>query len=53
LSGGICSNLQNLIPAGSGYELQTAIGINNKGQILVNAHTVPTYQNRALVLTPN
>jgi probable HAF family extracellular repeat protein len=53
LSGGVCSNLQNLIPAGSGYELQTAIGINNKGQILVNAHTVPTYQNHALLLTPN
>jgi probable HAF family extracellular repeat protein len=53
LSSGICSNLQNLIPAGSGYELQTAIGINNKGQILVNAHTVTTYQNHALLLTPN
>jgi probable HAF family extracellular repeat protein len=53
LSGGICSNLQNLIPAGSGYELQTAIGINNKGQILVNAHTVSTYQNHAVLLTPN
>jgi probable HAF family extracellular repeat protein len=53
LSGGICRDLQNLIPAGSGYELQTAIGINNKGQILVEAHTTSTFQNHALLLNPS
>ena len=53
LSGGICSNLQNLIPANSGYELQKAVGINNKGQVLVEAHTTTTFQNHALVLNPN
>ena len=53
LSGGICSNLQNLIPANSGYELQKAVGVNNKGQVLVEAHTTTTFQNHALVLNPN
>jgi probable HAF family extracellular repeat protein len=53
LSGGICRNLQTLIPAGSGYELQTAIGINNKGQIVVDASTTITFQNHALLLNPN
>src|SRR5262249_51783377 len=31
VSNGICRDLQTLIPAGSGYELQKALGINNKG----------------------
>jgi len=53
LSGGVCSNLQNLIPANSGYELQKAVGVNNKGQVLVEAHTTTTFQNHALVLNPN
>jgi probable HAF family extracellular repeat protein len=53
VSGGICQNLQNLIPAGSGYELQEAIGINNKGQILVQALTTSTFQNHALLLNPS
>jgi probable HAF family extracellular repeat protein len=53
LTGGSCSNLQNLIPANSGYELQSAVGINNKGQILAQAHTTTTFQNVALVLNPN
>lgn len=53
LSGGICRNLQTLIPAGSGYELQTALGINNKGQIVVDASTTSTFQNHALLLNPN
>jgi probable HAF family extracellular repeat protein len=53
LSGGICQNLQNLIPAGSGYNLQKAVGINNKGQIVVEAQTETTFQNHALLLNPN
>jgi probable HAF family extracellular repeat protein len=53
LSAGVCRNLQNLIPAASGYELQTAIGINNKGQIVVDASTTSTFQNHALLLNPN
>jgi probable HAF family extracellular repeat protein len=53
LSGGICRSLQTLIPAGSGYELQTALGINNKGQIVVEAHTTSTFQIHALLLNPN
>jgi len=53
LSGGTCRNLQTLIPAGSGYELQTALGINNKGQIVVEAHTTSTFQNHALLLNPS
>jgi probable HAF family extracellular repeat protein len=53
LSGGICRNLQTLIPAGSGYELQTAVGINNNGQIVVDASTTSTFQNHALLLNPN
>jgi probable HAF family extracellular repeat protein len=43
---GVCQNLQNLIPAGSG-ELEKAVGINNKGQILVQGG------NGALILNPN
>ena len=45
--GGICQNLQNLIPAGSGAVLDKAVGINNKGQILVQGG------NGALILNPN
>jgi hypothetical protein len=41
VAGGICENLQNLIPAGSGYTLQSAKGINNKGQIVVEARPPP------------
>lgn len=47
ISGGICQNLQNLIPAGSGEVLERAVGINNKGQILVQGG------NGALILNPN
>jgi probable HAF family extracellular repeat protein len=53
VTGGICENLQNLIPAGSGYTLQSAKGINNKGQIVVEASTTATFQNHALLLNPN
>jgi probable HAF family extracellular repeat protein len=53
VTGGVCQNLQNLIPSGSGYTLQSAKGINNKGQILVEAQTALTFQNHTLVLNPN
>jgi probable HAF family extracellular repeat protein len=53
LSNGLCRDLQTLIPAGSGYELQQALGINNKGQIVVDASTTTTFQNHALLLNPN
>jgi probable HAF family extracellular repeat protein len=53
LNGAICQNLQNLIPAGSGYNLQKAVGVNNKGQIVVEAQTESTFQNHALLLNPN
>jgi probable HAF family extracellular repeat protein len=47
VSGGVCRDLQSLIPAGSGYELQRALGVNDKGQIIVDAG------NHALLLNPN
>jgi probable HAF family extracellular repeat protein len=46
-------DLNNLIPAGSGYVLTNAVGINNKGQILVDASTTSTFQNHALLLNPS
>jgi probable HAF family extracellular repeat protein len=52
-TGGHFQDLNNLIPAHSGYVLESAIGINNNGQILVQAHTTTTFQNVALVLNPN
>jgi probable HAF family extracellular repeat protein len=52
-SGGVCSNLQNLIPAGSGYELAAALAINGKGQVLVDARTTSTFQSHALLLNPS
>jgi probable HAF family extracellular repeat protein len=48
--GGICRNLQNLIPPNSGYSLFEAKGINNKGQIIVS--TGPD-GGSALLLTPD
>jgi probable HAF family extracellular repeat protein len=50
LVGGICQNLQNLIPANSGYTLFEAKGINDKGQIMASAQTGG---GEAVVLTPN
>ena len=49
-TGGHFQDLNNLIPAGSGYVLTNAVGINNKGQILVDASTTSTFQNHALLL---
>jgi probable HAF family extracellular repeat protein len=52
-TGGHFQDLNNLIPAGSGYVLTNAVGINNKGQILVDASTTSTFQNHALLLNPS
>ena len=51
-SGGTVQNLNNLIPAGSGYQIQYAKAINDKGQIVADAYT-PTYQTHTLLLTPH
>jgi probable HAF family extracellular repeat protein len=55
VSGGICQNLQNLIPAGSGYTLQEAKGINDKGQIIAYAQPESYISNpiHAVLLTPH
>jgi len=36
-TGGTVQNLNTLIPAGSGYQIQDATAINNNGQILASA----------------
>jgi probable HAF family extracellular repeat protein len=45
-------NLNNLIPAGSPYQIQSATGINGTGQIVANATATATSQQHALLLTP-
>jgi probable HAF family extracellular repeat protein len=52
-SNGTLQNLNNLIPAGSGYQIQNATGINDNGQIVANADATATGQTHALLLTPN
>lgn len=52
-SDGTLQNLNNLIPAGSPYQIQSATGINNTGQIIVNAIDTATGQQHALLLTPS
>jgi hypothetical protein len=52
-SGGTLQNLNNLIPAGSPYQINYATGINDKGQIVANAYDTATYQGHAVLLTPN
>jgi probable HAF family extracellular repeat protein len=47
-SGGTVQNLNTLIPAGSGYQIQNATAINDNGQIVANT----TGQTHALLLTP-
>jgi len=47
-SNGTLQNLNNLIPAGSGYTIQNATGINDHGQIVAN-----TTSGHALLLTPS
>ena len=53
--GGVCQNLQNLIPARSGFTLQEARGINDKGQIIAYAQPESYISNpvHAVLLTPN
>jgi probable HAF family extracellular repeat protein len=51
-SDGTLQNLNNLIPAGSGYEIQNATGINDNGQIIANATDTATGQQHALLLNP-
>ena len=46
-SGGTLQNLNNLIPAGSGYQVTSAVAINDNGQILAQDG------GEALLLTPN
>jgi hypothetical protein len=47
-SGGTVQNLNTLIPAGSGCQIQNATAINDNGQIVAN-----TTSNHALLLTPS
>ena len=44
-------NLNTLIPAGSGYQIQAATGINDNGQIV--ATTTTTGGSRAVLLNPS
>jgi probable HAF family extracellular repeat protein len=52
-SGGTVQNLNNLIPAGSPYQIQSATAINNNGQIVANAYDTTTYQTHTLLLNPS
>jgi probable HAF family extracellular repeat protein len=45
-------NLNNLIPAGSGFTLTNASGINASGQIVAQGSNT-TGQNHAFLLTPS
>ena len=47
---GVVTNLNTLIPAGSGVSLSTATAINNAGQIVVNGRAGGRF--RAFLLTP-
>jgi probable HAF family extracellular repeat protein len=47
-NGGTVQNLNTLIPAGSGYQIQDATAINDNGQIVANAT-----DNHALLLNPS
>ncbi len=50
-SGGTMTDLNNLIPAGSGWVLTGATGITDAGQIICNAQNT-TYQTHALLVSP-
>jgi probable HAF family extracellular repeat protein len=52
-NGGTLQNLNNLIPAGSPYQIESAAGINNNGQIVANADNTATGQTHALLLNPS
>ena len=51
-SGGTVQNLNNLIPANSGYTITDAVAINDNGQIITQASDATTSQ-AAVLLTPN
>jgi hypothetical protein len=51
--GGTVQNLNNLIPAGSPYQIQYATAINDNGQIVADAYDTVTYQTHALLLSPH
>jgi probable HAF family extracellular repeat protein len=51
-TGGKFEDLNTLIPAGSGYVLTNATGINNSGQILVDAVNTTNGQTASFLLTP-
>jgi probable HAF family extracellular repeat protein len=52
-SNGTLQNLNNLIPAGSRYQIQNATGINDNGQIVANADDTASGQTHALLLNPS
>jgi probable HAF family extracellular repeat protein len=52
-SGGALQNLNNLVPAGSGFTFSNAVGINDKGQIVANGGNNITGQSGGFLLTPN
>ncbi len=52
-SNGTLQNLNTLIPANSGYQILSATGINDNGQIIANATDTATGQTHALLLTPS
>jgi probable HAF family extracellular repeat protein len=52
-SNGTLQNLNNLIPPGSPYQIQSATGINDNGQIVANATDTATGQTHALLLNPS
>jgi probable HAF family extracellular repeat protein len=49
---GTFQDLNNLIPAGSGWELTDAVAVNDSGKILVDGTSTITGQDHALLLTP-
>lgn len=52
-SGGTVQDLNNLIPAGTPYQIQYATGINGSGQIVADAYDTATFQTHALLLAPS
>jgi probable HAF family extracellular repeat protein len=50
---GTLRDLDNLMPAGSPYQIQNATAINDNGQIVANAYDTATNQRHALLLTPS
>ena len=51
-SNGVMHNLNDFIPAASGWEISFATGINNTGQIVAQGRLNNSGESRALLLTP-